>query len=118
MASVACRKGVRVKRSALVLTVMVAGICLMLWAGWHNLRERRLALERARESHMAMMPQAPAAGQSAGNSADQDTSQPDLQGKRARLRPDSRAPWPGYSPAHGGTLKTSLAGSVPGYFST
>jgi thiol-disulfide isomerase/thioredoxin len=61
---------------------MVAGICLMLWAGWHNLRERRLALERARESHMALVPEsgkAPAAGQ---NTA-QSTSQPDLQGKAA-----------------------------------
>src|ERR1700726_3834788 len=72
-----------VKRNGLVFGVMVAGICLMLWAGWHNLRERRLALERARESHMAVMPQAPAAGQNAGNSAGQGTGQPDLQGKAA-----------------------------------
>jgi thiol-disulfide isomerase/thioredoxin len=65
---------------------MVAGICLMLWAGWHNLRERRLALERARESHMMLMPgtgKAPAAGQTAGNASDQSASQPDLQGKAA-----------------------------------
>jgi peroxiredoxin len=36
--------------------VMVAGICLMLWAGWHNLRERRLALQKAQESHVVLTP--------------------------------------------------------------
>jgi thiol-disulfide isomerase/thioredoxin len=68
-----------VKRNALVLTVIVAGICLMLWAGWHNLRERRLALERAQENHMALMPKAtsPAA------SADTDAKETSLEGKAA-----------------------------------
>jgi peroxiredoxin len=35
---------------------MVAGICLMLWAGWHNLRERRLALQKAQENHVVLVP--------------------------------------------------------------
>jgi thiol-disulfide isomerase/thioredoxin len=35
---------------------MIAGICLMLWAGWHNLRERRLALEKAQQNHVVLVP--------------------------------------------------------------
>jgi peroxiredoxin len=45
-----------VKRMALVVTVMVVGISLMLWAGWHNLRERRLAMQKAQESHAMLLP--------------------------------------------------------------
>jgi threonine/homoserine/homoserine lactone efflux protein len=45
-----------VKRNALVLGVMVVGIALMLWAGWHNLRERRLAMQRAQENHVVLVP--------------------------------------------------------------
>ncbi len=44
------------KRTAGVVVVMVAGICLMLWAGWHNLRERRLALQKAQENHVVLVP--------------------------------------------------------------
>jgi thiol-disulfide isomerase/thioredoxin len=75
--------GVGVKRSALVLTVIVAGICLMLWAGWHNLRARKLALQQAQENHMALMP--PQSGNSAGNAAGADTDgkETSLQGKAA-----------------------------------
>jgi thiol-disulfide isomerase/thioredoxin len=72
--------GVGVKRSGLVLTAIVAGICLMLWAGWHNLRERKLALERAQQSHMAMMPKA---GTAPAASGDTDEKQTSLQGKVA-----------------------------------
>ena len=39
---------------------MVLGISLMLWAGWHNLRERRLALEKAQENHVVLTPSAAA----------------------------------------------------------
>ena len=45
-----------VKRMVLVVAVMVVGISLMLWAGWHNLRERRLAMQRAQESHVVLTP--------------------------------------------------------------
>lgn len=44
------------KRNALVLVVIVVGISLMLWAGWHNLRERKLAVQRAQESHVELIP--------------------------------------------------------------
>jgi len=42
---------------------MVVGICLMLWAGWHNLRERRLALEKAQENHVVLVPDGKAGDQ-------------------------------------------------------
>ncbi len=45
-----------VKRTAGFVAVMVAGISLMLWAGWHNLRERRLAVEKAQENHVVLVP--------------------------------------------------------------
>ena len=50
-----------VKRMALVVVVMVVGISLMLWAGWHNLRERRLAMQQAQQSHVALVPGSAAA---------------------------------------------------------
>ena len=68
------------KRSALVLTAIVAGICLMLWAGWHNLRERKMALERAQESHMVMPPKS---GAAPAASADTDAKEASLEGKAA-----------------------------------
>jgi thiol-disulfide isomerase/thioredoxin len=43
-------------RKVLVLGVMVAGIALMLWAGWHNLRERKLAMQQARDRQVALIP--------------------------------------------------------------
>ena len=65
------------KRSALVVVVLVVGISLMLWAGWHNLRERRLALQKAQENHIVLAPGA--ANQAAGSDADA----PQLRGKPA-----------------------------------
>jgi thiol-disulfide isomerase/thioredoxin len=44
------------KRMALVVFLMVGGISLMLWAGWHNLRERKLAMQKAEENHVVLMP--------------------------------------------------------------
>jgi peroxiredoxin len=68
-----------VKRSALVFGVMIVGIALMLWAGWHNLRERRLAMQRAEENHVVLVPDKP-------GDADQgmtDSEQPHMRGKKA-----------------------------------
>ena len=48
---------VDVKRMVLVVGVMVVGISLMLWAGWHNLRERRLAMQKAQESKVELIPE-------------------------------------------------------------
>ncbi len=47
------------KRSALVLAAMVAVISLVVWAGWHNLRARRLALQKQQEEHVLMLPDVP-----------------------------------------------------------
>lgn len=45
-----------VKRSALVLAAMVAVVAVVLWAGWHNLRARRLKMQAEAEHESAMMP--------------------------------------------------------------
>ena len=55
---------IQVKRSGLVVVVLVVGISLMLWAGWHNLRERKLAMQKAQESHVTLVPEK--AGDSSG----------------------------------------------------
>ena len=44
------------KRTAAVVFVMVVGVSLMLWAGWHNLRERKLAQQKAQESQAVLAP--------------------------------------------------------------
>jgi thiol-disulfide isomerase/thioredoxin len=68
-----------VKRSALVFGVMIVGIALMLWAGWHNLRERRLAMARAQENHVVLVrDKAGDAGQGTT-----DIEQPHMRGKVA-----------------------------------
>lgn len=66
-----------VKRMGLVVGMMVVGISLMLWAGWHNLRERRLAMQKAQESKVELVP-----GQS-GTAGGTDVEQPKMQGKQA-----------------------------------
>jgi thiol-disulfide isomerase/thioredoxin len=65
------------KRSALVVVVLIAGISLMLWAGWHNLRERRLALQKAQENRIVLTPAKP------GESADSEPQPSALRGKAA-----------------------------------
>jgi thiol-disulfide isomerase/thioredoxin len=56
---------------------MVVGIALLLWAGWHNLRERRLAMQKAQESRVVLTP-------SQGDQGDQSESdEPQLRGKAA-----------------------------------
>ena len=56
-------------RRALVLGVMAVGIALLLWAGWHNLRERKLAMQKARDNQVVLLPkqgQAPAQEEDSG----------------------------------------------------
>src|SRR5271170_6340694 len=36
---------------------MVVGVALLLWAGWHNLRERKLAMQKARENQVVLVPE-------------------------------------------------------------
>ena len=56
---------------------MVVGVALLLWAGWHNLRERRLAMQQARDKQIVLIPAKPdEAGGEAG-------SLPQMRGKVA-----------------------------------
>lgn len=71
-----------VKRSGLVLGVMVVGVSLMLWAGWHNLRERRLAMQKAEENHVVLVPKGAGQAGQEGQAQD-DSEQPSLRGKAA-----------------------------------
>ena len=66
------------KRNATVLAVMVIGISMLLWAGWHNLRERRIAMQKAQENHVVLSKQA-----TGDNAADPSDQPPNLRGKAA-----------------------------------
>jgi thiol-disulfide isomerase/thioredoxin len=70
-----------VKRNVLVFGVMVVGIALLLWAGWHNLRERRKAMQEAEASHVVLTPAKP--GDAADVPAADDPGMPHLHGKIA-----------------------------------
>jgi thiol-disulfide isomerase/thioredoxin len=71
-----------VKRMALVVGVMVFGISLMLWAGWHNLRERKLAMQRAQENKVELIPdKSGGTGQAVASEGDGPT--PKMTGKAA-----------------------------------
>ena len=59
------------KRGFLVSALMVVGVSLLLWAGWHNLRERRLVMQEANASRVTLTKDVPgqtaaAAGSPAG----------------------------------------------------
>ena len=44
------------RRFAFVIGLMIVGISMMLWAGWHNLRERRIAMQQAQQKHVTLAP--------------------------------------------------------------
>jgi thiol-disulfide isomerase/thioredoxin len=69
----------KVKRSALFLGLIVVGISVLLWAGWHNLRERKLAMQRAQESRVELIPDK--AGQNGQSTVEGE--EPHLRGKAA-----------------------------------
>jgi len=73
MARLACRKDSDVKRNGLVLGVMIVGIAFLLWAGWHNLRERRKAMQQAQESRVVLTPE------KAGGTASSDSQSPEAE---------------------------------------
>ncbi len=66
------------KRNGLVFSVMVIGIALLLWAGWHNLRERRLAMQREQENHVVLVPD------KAGSAPQTDSQSPEAEATRMR----------------------------------
>jgi len=67
-------------RRAVVLGVMVLGVALMLWAGWHNLRERKLAMQKARENQLVLIPEKQGA---AGAQGEDSGLAPVMRGKQA-----------------------------------
>jgi thiol-disulfide isomerase/thioredoxin len=82
----ASQEDVRVKRSGLVAGLVIAGICLIFWAGWHNLRARRLALQEAEANRVVLTP-APANSGKPGTAqlppAEVDSSEVPMRGKKA-----------------------------------
>jgi thiol-disulfide isomerase/thioredoxin len=64
---------------AFVVGLMAVGISLMLWAGWHNLRERRLAMQKAQESKVELIPDGAKGKDDDGASLET----PKMQGKQA-----------------------------------
>jgi thiol-disulfide isomerase/thioredoxin len=51
-------------RRALLLLMMIAGISLVVWSGWHNLSERRRALQAQQETRAVLIPDNPGANES------------------------------------------------------
>jgi thiol-disulfide isomerase/thioredoxin len=66
-----------------MVLVIVAGISLMLWAGIHNMRERRLAVEKAQQNRIELIPVKPGetSGTSGGSSG--EDAPPQMRGKAA-----------------------------------
>ena len=63
---------------------MIVGIALMVWAGVHNLRARRLAMQKAQENHVELIPgSAGQPGKIEESEADDEGEEPSLRGKVA-----------------------------------
>lgn len=71
------------KRSASILFVMIAGVSLMLWAGWHNLRERRLAMQAANANRVTLTRDVPGQTAASGAMGGEGNPAATLQGKIA-----------------------------------
>ena len=74
------------KRSVLVVGLMIAGISLMLWAGWHNLRARRLAIRKAEANRIVLTPAPANSGQpGTAQASASETDPPEvlMRGKKA-----------------------------------
>jgi len=81
------RKDTDVKKTAVFVVMMVLGIGLMVWAGVHNLRSRKLALEKAQENKVTLVPDNSGSGGTSDNASKlqgsgDDQPQP-LKGKAA-----------------------------------
>ena len=65
---------------------MIAGISLMLWAGWHNLRARRLAMQEAEANRVVLIPASANSGKpgtAQASPAETDPSEVLMRGKKA-----------------------------------
>ena len=77
-------------RRALLLLTMAAGIALVVWSGWQNLRQRRSATQAQQQARVDLVPNQPANGSSDGQSPLQGKPAPaftllDLNGKKVSL---------------------------------
>ena len=61
---------------------MIVGISLLLWAGWHNLRARRIAMQKAQANHVMLTPAQPGQAEGGDDSAMMDPGAK-LRGKTA-----------------------------------
>jgi thiol-disulfide isomerase/thioredoxin len=67
---------------AFVVGLMVVGVSLMLWAGWHNLQERKAAMLRAQQNKVELIPQQ-ADGKGGAASSQSEGEGPKMTGKSA-----------------------------------
>ena len=72
---------IQVKRSAGVIAAVVVLFTLLIWAGVHNGRQRKLDMQKAQESHATL--QSGTAGPTAGAGETDADSIPKLEGKPA-----------------------------------
>jgi thiol-disulfide isomerase/thioredoxin len=64
-------------RRVLLLFMMVAGISLVLWSGWHNFRERRRAMQMQQEARVTLIPD------TSNTASDSPAAESPLRGKPA-----------------------------------
>ena len=77
------QEDVRVKRSGIVAGLMIAGISLMLWAGWHNLRARRLAMQQAEANRIVLTPAPANSGTAQASPSETDPPEVLMRGRKA-----------------------------------
>ena len=73
-------------RSVVMVLMLVAGISLLIWAGVHNARDRKLAMQKMQEeqAHKITLGAGSAtAGSSAGGVSGEDSAVPKMEGKLA-----------------------------------
>ena len=64
-------------RRALLLLVMIAGISLVVWSGWHNIQSRNNARKLAEANHVTLVPD------TSSSSSDDTITKSSLKGKAA-----------------------------------
>jgi thiol-disulfide isomerase/thioredoxin len=82
----ASQEDIRVKRSGLVVGLMITGISLALWAGWHNLRARRFAMQEAEANRIVLTPACANSGKPGTAQlppVEADSSEVPMRGKKA-----------------------------------
>jgi len=77
-------------RKALLLLTIFAGIALVFWSGWHNIRDRRRAAQIQLQTRVDLVPNTPASDNPATESPLRGKSAPaftlvDLDGKKVSL---------------------------------